>query len=414
MIMYVKFLVFNLLYMKYTVIFSFIFLFSLLSCQSQQTILSESDIVVDLDNLKETNIEYYSSYFDGGGIIALETTDKSLLGQIEKMCVSNDYFFILDNSGVLVFRKDGKYLRHISKCGSGPGEYNRLSDITIDDKNREIFLLDATKRCILVYDYENNYKRIIPLADKSFSSKFMYHDGALFFNTIGSHGLDKNWLLGRMELDENNETTYYLDADELNKGWYNLYYTDQQTFIPSAFGSPLFMQIFMDKIFRFEKGTPKPYISIYSESFPTKTFISDLNTGNISQELMESDYYYSMFDYVENEMFFSLKLNKGMTTKTLIHNKQTSVSYLVNMFFNDVLYTDEDASYIISSFDATDKNCVYTIEGESMFARQLLLENLEKGKINNEMNGYENLRALNDDEANPIIIYYNFKNNELF
>ena len=129
---------------------------------------------------------------------------------------------------------------------------------------------------------------------------------------------------------------------------------------------------------------------------------------------MESDYYYSMFDYVENEMFFSLKLNKGMTTKTLIHNKQTSVSYLVNMFFNDVLYTDEDASYIISSFDATDKNCVYTIEGESMFARQLLLENLEKGKINNEMNGYENLRALNDDEANPIIIYYNFKNNESF
>ena len=374
----------------------------------------DSDIVVDLDHSKETNIEYFSSYFDGGGIIALETTEKSLLGRIEKMCVSDDYFFFLDNTRVLVFRKDGKFLRDISKCGNGPGEYNRLSDITIDDKNHEIFLLDATKRCVLVYDYENNYKRTIPLTGKSFSSKFIYHDGALFFNTIGSHGLDKNWLLCRMDLEGDNDIAYYLDADELNKGWYNLYYTNQQTFIPSTIGSPLFMQIFMDKIFRFENGIPKPYISICSESFPTKSFVSDLNTENVSKKLMDSDYLYSMFDYVENEMFLSLKFNKGMTTKTLIRNKQTSVSYLVDMFFNDILYEDEDASYIISSFDATDNKSVYTIEGESMFARQLMLENLEKGKLNNKINGYENLEVLNDDEANPIIIYYNFKNNESY
>ena len=61
--------------MKYTALVFFIVIFSFLSCQNQKTILLDSDIVVDLDHSKETNIEYFSSYFDGGGIIALETTE---------------------------------------------------------------------------------------------------------------------------------------------------------------------------------------------------------------------------------------------------------------------------------------------------------------------------------------------------
>ena len=60
--------------------------------------------------------------------------------------------------------------------------------------------------------------------------------------------------------------------------------------------------------------------------------------------------------------------------------------------------------------DAVDKDRVYCIDGKSIYSKELLLENLESGKINTSMVGFENLKNfLDDEEANPIIVYYNFK-----
>lgn len=396
--------------MRYLKLYLLVFSFSLISCQSQQATLLNSDIVLDFDSSLEMKREYFSSYFDGGGIIALESTPNALLGRIEKLCVSQEYFFILDNSGVFVFRKDGKFLRSISRCGNGPGEYNRLSDINVDDKNKEVYLLDPVKRNVLVYNFDNIHQRTIPLPNKGFCSRLAYYDGSLYFSLIGSRGLDKNWLLCKMELNNNNKVTYHLEADEYNKGWYGLYYADQPTFMPSSSGSPLLFQIFNDGIIKIDTDSPKPYVSILSKFLPTESFVAELNTDNFNDKISNSDYIYSIFDFVENNRFLSFSFHQKNTTKTFFYNKETTDSYIAKSFFNDVLYTDDEASYIISKFDAADKERVYCIDGKSMYAKELLQENLERGKINQSMVGIENLKNfLADEEANPIIVYYNLR-----
>lgn len=396
--------------MKYTNLILLSVLLLLFSCQNHQPTLKTGEILVNLDSLQKNKREYYSTYFDGGGIIVLETTDNSLLGRINKLCVSEACFFILDNSGVFVFRKDGTFLHNIAKCGNGPGEYNRLSDIAIDDKNNEVYLLDPAKHCVLVYDFDNNHKRTISLPDKGFCSKLIYHDGALYFSIIGSRGLDKNWLLCKMDLNNGNKITYYLDADEYNKGWYDLYYTDQQTFMQSSNGSPLLFQIFTEEIFKLNNDGPQPYVSIYSKSLPSKEFVSELNSENISNKLSGSGYIHSIYDFVENDMFLSFKFRIKNTTKVFFSNKRTATSFIVDVFSNDILYSDKNAAYIVSKMDAVDKDRVYCIDGKSIYSKELLLENLESGKINTSMVGFENLKNfLDDEEANPIIVYYNFK-----
>lgn len=378
------------------------------SCQTQQNIIHDSEILVDLDNSVKKKKEFYSTYFSGGGIIALETTDNSLLGRIKKMDVTEDYLIFLDNKGVFLFQKDGKFLRRIGKSGPGPGEYSKVTDFTVDDINDKIYLLDASKRVVFVYDFESNYSHVIPLDSEGFYSRLLYYEGCLFFNILEGKGKDK-WLLAKMDLNDNYSMNYYLDADEYNKGWYQLYYTDQRTFTVSVEGTPLFMQVFMDGIFRLNNDIPTPYISIVSDDLPTKSFVYELNKKNVAVEMPSSGLIYDISDYIENERFLSFKYYKDLTMKTFIHDKLSSSSYILDMLFNDILYSDETASYMISRFEATDRNRAYTIEGETLDERMLLLDNLDKGKINKNLAGYERLKMLNDDESNPVIVYYDFR-----
>ena len=126
--------------------------------------------------------------------VPLETADKCLIGQLDKVEVSNNEIFVLDSRNaraIYRFSKEGRFLNQIAQLGNGPMEYVQPDDISIDATNGEVAILDRIK--ILFYKPDNTYLRnfILP----SYSYKIACYD-----HRIAAYGREDNDLV---LLDEN-------------------------------------------------------------------------------------------------------------------------------------------------------------------------------------------------------------------
>ena len=67
-------------------------------------------------------------------IIPLETTNESIIGEIDKLEIVRDTLYILDDDQdmIFLFDKTGKYIARIADIGRGAQEYLAISDFHID------------------------------------------------------------------------------------------------------------------------------------------------------------------------------------------------------------------------------------------------------------------------------------------
>lgn len=121
--------------------------------------------------------------------VPLETTEESLIGNLEKVKKAKDKYYIFDREHtVLVFSESGDHLYTIGQKGGGPGEYSWIYDFSVDPKTGEVYLLDLGKN-VLVFEGPKFIRRIeLPKT----ADKVHYWDGKLFLHTAvdpGGHGL---------------------------------------------------------------------------------------------------------------------------------------------------------------------------------------------------------------------------------
>jgi hypothetical protein len=64
---------------------------------------------------------------------------------------------VSDGNRLLLFAKNGKFIRQIGSAGRGPGEYSRIGDFIVDEKSHEIYVLSG--RIVLTYDINGKFKR---------------------------------------------------------------------------------------------------------------------------------------------------------------------------------------------------------------------------------------------------------------
>lgn len=120
-------------------------------------------------NISQTNQIAFSELFDSVSYIPLETTDEALVGIVEHMRLFGDYLCLICDKNVLIFNvQTGKALSQISKFGNGPGEYQSLYDIFVDDSSN-VELLDKNGRKIRKYDFEGNFLSETSLPSMSFA-----------------------------------------------------------------------------------------------------------------------------------------------------------------------------------------------------------------------------------------------------
>lgn len=98
-------------------------------------------------------------------IIPLETTNESIIGEIDKLEIVRDTLYILDDDQdmIFLFDKTGKYIARIADIGRGAQEYLAISDFHIDGE--VIYVVAGSNRKVFCYDLQGKFL-------SSFSTEF--------------------------------------------------------------------------------------------------------------------------------------------------------------------------------------------------------------------------------------------------
>ena len=92
-------------------------------------------------NINDAQTMNYQPLLDSINYIPLETTDQSLIGNIGKIYITPSNILIFDSkqTAILLFDKEGKFIRKIGQKGRGPEEYLFFNEIVFDKKTEIIY-----------------------------------------------------------------------------------------------------------------------------------------------------------------------------------------------------------------------------------------------------------------------------------
>lgn len=109
--------------------------------------------------------------------------------------INNSIYLSAVNIGIMVFDRNGKFLRKIGSIGRGPGEYNTYYQFTVDDKSETVYVLDA--RTINVYSKTGNFLRSISFADygNSVDDIELYNSKLLLSFRVQNEDAKYDWIV---------------------------------------------------------------------------------------------------------------------------------------------------------------------------------------------------------------------------
>lgn len=388
----------------------------LYSCSSDNKDQKYSDgltsyfYVVDLDKATKQDTIKLSSYFRNVKTILLETNKESLFGHIDGVQIWKDKIFILDKQyikGVLVFNKDGRFIRRIGSIGQAPGEYIATSDFTIDENKEEIYLMDPESRRINKYKIETGeYINAIGIKEKGISIQHIqYEDGKLFGDAFYDKETDKRYMLREIDLQTGLSLEKYLNVSIYNCDYNAFTFKNESFFYCRNQGSPKYTQFFMDTVMTIDKGKIRPYLVIKSKEWVTKDIIKKVRENN--SDFLESPYFFehSIAHDVSNLMefgdFIYFKYYKKGIPTYVLYNKKTGETQCTNFLINDLLYS---INFRLQNIGCSYENKIYGYVDNQQIPMFLdgipyLVPDLDK---------IDKIRTLTPD-SNPIIFYYECK-----
>lgn len=114
-------------------------------------------LIIDIDKIEKPG--NFRELIEEIDFVPLETTDESILEEIDKVVSHKGRFYILDERGksLKIFTHDGEYVRSVGRVGHGPGEFTFLMDFSLDTARRTLMLLSNDKQAVLEFDLDGNY-----------------------------------------------------------------------------------------------------------------------------------------------------------------------------------------------------------------------------------------------------------------
>lgn len=139
--------------------------------------LIEVDITQPEKNLKMSELFSRISY------VKLETTQESLIKEINKIENLDGNILVadLENTSLLLFSGDGRFIKPIGRMGNGPGEYSGLNDVTIDREGKRILVWDTRSQRILTYDFEGKYVESRTIDFNAEEMEYIGNDKLVFY-----------------------------------------------------------------------------------------------------------------------------------------------------------------------------------------------------------------------------------------
>lgn len=109
-----------------------------------------------IENRRDIFLSEFVSKID---YIKLETNPAYLIGDKYVQVSLTDSLIIINEHGkpVGLFSKSGEFIREIGHIGKGPGEYDFDTHFRLDEENRQLYVWNAMRRSIMVFDFMGQF-----------------------------------------------------------------------------------------------------------------------------------------------------------------------------------------------------------------------------------------------------------------
>lgn len=117
-----------------------------------------SDYSSSIDLTKNHTVSVFDVFSDVK-VIKLETMENNLINEIRRIQYYDSRYFILDERSqqIFCFDEDGSFVYKIDSQGRGQGEYHYITDFSIDEKNKQMVVLDPVVQRVHFFDLNGSF-----------------------------------------------------------------------------------------------------------------------------------------------------------------------------------------------------------------------------------------------------------------
>lgn len=242
------------------------------------------------NNPKITTVKLSDLGFEDIEYIPLETNDQSLISNIRKIRVGNDFFLLQYFTRLLTFKKDGSFLAKIGIEGRGPEEFLVAHDVDIEKESQNIYLVSAWERKFNVYTSSGIFLRTFKSPEDITS--FIITESGILGYSINTWGKIKNSF---NLIDTNgNVIKKFPNKYPWNLTQPGIYVFEHENIFYRYNGNILKKEVYSDTVFLWKDLSFKPYNII----------LSSKNRSISSKERSKLDHDEIFYNYITPRSLF--------------------------------------------------------------------------------------------------------------
>ena len=162
-----------------------------LNSTKQLIVHTENSLKLDLNEFLSDKVLALGELVENIKYIPLQTTRRSLIGEITKLICVEKYYFILDqytSRNVFIFSNDGTFIKTLP-TGQGPQDIFRPQDIAVDENMEHLIVYHKTG--FSHFDYQGNFvkREQLPFYFTNFR---VIPNGYLFVSEAGKYNIHLN------------------------------------------------------------------------------------------------------------------------------------------------------------------------------------------------------------------------------
>lgn len=335
-------------------------------------------------------------------MIPLETTKQSLIANIEKVLVSSSdsLYFLLDTRMgrcVQIFNADGSHRAAVRRIGRGPGEFDRPTDMALDESRRELHIYAQNSSKIIRNDYGGRF--LNELRIKYYPNDFAIQNGRYLFSMFNQLVTLRRprYNLFVTDFDMKRQDGYFVQERYKEK------YGDGPAFNlwQGQAGSMLYIPPYTDKIFRIRSdgGISQAYdVRFGARAVPESFYREGFSEEKFFTERRNRSFYYDLNYVHENDRYLIADFTSGTAVCMFIYSK---ASHKVKVMAG--LYSYPDTPVGLRPFALNDRDEVLWAVDARAFSR---LKDYDGGDVDA---AFLSFASGVKDTDNPVLVWYRIK-----